>query len=164
MRNTCVLLCIAVVLLLSACGYRSSRVEEGMMRFLEAEENLPAGKLYVFQTEPWMENENKQNHFATVLYGGGEYPPALEKVYEGAVYLSYLHPYEIAVFCCKTREATEDIAKLCLSRLESLKGFWKDSDERAIVQNGTVKIVNRYVFLIVSEDAQQDFSALKHIF
>ena len=159
MRNVRIFICILALILLPSCAYPPIKAEDGIRAFLQAETGVPSGRVYALQQE----DSADSSELVALLYGNGTYPPVFEKIEDGAVYLAYSHPYEIAVFRCKTRAATEELTKLCLDRLACLCAFWKNGEQRETTARGTVKVSGRYVFLIVGDEPEHIFSSLKSL-
>ncbi|MEE0969308.1 MAG: hypothetical protein U0M06_08075, partial [Clostridia bacterium] len=84
---------------------------------------------------------------------------------------SGLYASEFAVFLCSSRRDTEEIADLCLARIDSMKLFLNlNSDKLSIAEssrrsaeNAKVAIFGNFVVMAVSENAEMSINAARDL-
>ena len=98
-----------------------------------------------------------------VTFGNGHLPPELDEVVDAAVYLSYTHPVELAVFRCKSTDGTDAVAAMCLRRLDYLRHHRiNQSDElHAYLDRARVTVCGKWVILTVSSDPDAAIRAVR---
>lgn len=155
-----ILLLCAVCLPLCASCSSHKELDLALEEMCRTEAMLPAGQKYLL-SEPLKKGWKKlsQEHLAT-LFRSTTFPPALENVTQGALYLSFSHPFEIAVFACASRADCDAVAQLCLGRLEAVRSYWRESEYAEVCNSGSVTVCGNYVLMVISsspEDAVKAF-------
>ncbi len=130
---------------------------------------MPSGRVYRTDSTPGA-SDYLSPSLLTALYGNGELPPVLTRVKSEALRASSgLFTCELAVFECNSRRDTEEVADLCLYRLDTIRHFLNLNSEKLglsdknfnAVQNGRVEIAGKYVFMAVCEDSEKAIRAAK---
>jgi hypothetical protein len=99
-----------------------------------------------------------------VLYGEGELPWQLSLLEDYGLFLSTAqHPCEFAVFRCYARSDTDDVAAMCLSRLDTLRIHYKNTQYASYTQNARVVVIGKYVLLLISSDPEHALGAAKRV-
>ncbi len=70
-------------------------------------------------------------------------------------------PLEFAVFRCSDMRGTATAAKLCRTRLEMVRGAWKDTAYAALTAEGVVTVEGSYVFLIIAPNPDRALRAAR---
>jgi hypothetical protein len=80
---------------------------------------------------------------------------------DGALFFSTTaHPFECMVFRCISRSDTDVVAERLLCRMEALRQQYKGSDEQAVIENGGVRVIGKYVIFIVAEQSESMIDAV----
>lgn len=119
---------------------------------------LPVGRVYRISPEGG-ENAADEALLSAVL-GEGSPPAALDAVSEGALYLSFTAPCEVALFYCPRADRTREVAQMCLSRLSRLRAYWEGKGEEKIPE-GRVYVRGNWVILCFLEDSEAFLQAFR---
>ncbi len=158
--------------LLSSCfGTTDMGTSEIVRAMLNTQSNLPAGKLYTTLSTPGAE-DYLSSELLRALYGTEGSFDAFGNAAEIAIRAaSGLHANEFAVFRCRSRRDAEEIADLCLARIDTIEHFIRlnsdvlgvpDSDLLS-AENAKVTIYGKYVIMALSKDADAAIEAAKDI-
>ncbi|MBQ8432931.1 MAG: hypothetical protein IJX28_08625 [Clostridia bacterium] len=153
-----VLLCLP--LLLAGCGAKPPDAAAAMEALCQSQASLPAGQIYVLSA-PTDDAAHPSDTLLSALFGNGRMPIALDLVEDAAFFLSYASPCELAVFYCKTADGTEDVAKMCLQRLDTLKHYWTDDASVALLERAGVTVRGTLVLLYVCNDPDAALRAFR---
>ena len=152
------------VLLLSSCGRAApppsaSEVLTAMLEAAEATtQPLPDGVIRLTSAPPDSPNRLTETFFSA-LYGEmargllseGENRAPL--VQDAALYLSASpYPCELGVFRCADGGGAEEVADLCLGRLDTLARGFAGGEYEAVAAKGRVAVVGNWVLLVLCED------------
>lgn len=142
-----VMLCVS----LWACQRREVGASERLRELMESAQTLPAGTVYHKNAEEGSEAYLSPSLVAA-MYGEDANDTYFPLIADYAVYLSsFAEPYEIAVFCCYSATDAEEIAKMCLARLDILRVALANTAYRELVSSAEVCIERRTVILYVAE-------------
>ena len=150
------ILLLTLCLLLSACIRTDTVSPHQVLEALcQAETPLPAGRIYVLSA-PQDSTRHPSDNLLAATFGNGCLPPEMDQVADAAFFLSYTHPCELAVFHCKTADGTDQVAEMCLRRLDSIKQYRTNSSTEeayaAYLENACVTVRGKWVILLVSSD------------
>ena len=154
---------ICLCICLSACkAFPAASPTELLEAMCNAERPLPSGRIYV-RSAPQDSDIHLGDELLAVTFGNGTLPPEIDEVTDAAVYLSYTHPCELAVFRCKTADGTDAVAAMCLRRLDFLKTHRVDqsSETDVYLDSARVTVWGRWVIFTVSSDPDAALRALK---
>ena len=154
------LLCAVWLPLLSSCSPRKE-LDLALEEMCRTEGSLPAGQKYLLSKPTKKEWKQISEEHLAALFRSASLPPALENVTEGALYLSFSHPFEIAVFACESRGDCDAVAQLCLGRLEGLRAYWGESSYAEICDRGRVLNCGNYVLMIVCSSPEEAVKAFR---
>ncbi len=132
---------------LVSCGSRPTP-EAVLQDICAALPALPDGRVY-FLSAPEDDARHPSDALLATLYGNGALPPVLDEVEDAAFYLAYTGQCEFAVFRCRSRAATEEVAALCLSRIDLLR---RNAVEPEALESACVVTRGRWVLLSVCSD------------
>lgn len=156
-KMSCVAMAFALLLFIS-CSNKGLSAEE-VLNDVCPDLNLSAGHLYLSNSE-----EGSEHYMSPALFSvmfGREKPEAVK---EYAVFASSFDvPFEIAVFKCYSSSSCDEVERLCLSRLDVLKRFYKDSEYSYIIDDAFVMHDGNFAIMVVSENEKDISSALKKI-
>lgn len=156
-KMSCVAMAFAL-LLFTSCSNKSLSAED-VLNDVCPDLNLSAGHLYLSGSE-----EGSEHHMSPALFSvmfGRETP---EVVKEYALFVSSFNvPFEIAVFKCYSSSSCDEIEKLCLSRIDHLKRFYKNSEYSYILDNAFVMCDGNFTIMAVSENEKDICSDLKKV-
>ena len=133
--------------------------------------DLPAGNTYTTKSTPGA-HDHLSESLLTALYGTNGYPEVFGRAESISLWISSgLHACEFAVFLCSNRRDTEEIADLCLGRIDTMQHFVNANSAKlsleeassANLKEATVAVVGRYVIMAVSSDAKSAVSAAKEM-
>lgn len=156
-RMSCIAITI-ILLLFTSCSNKSLSAEE-ILSDVCPDLNLSAGHLYLSNSEEGSEHYMSPALFSVIF--GKEIPEAVK---EYAVFVSSFDvPFEIAVFKCYSSSSCDEVERLCLSRLDDLKRFYKDSEHSYILNDAFVIHDGNFAIMVVSESEKDICSALKRI-
>lgn len=160
-----VFLTVLVLFALPSCG-DSTTAPEIIDALLENEIAPPACEKY-YSDARIGSSSYLSPQLLSVAYG---IPDGFDGIISAAVCLSSAgRPCEFAVFQCKSRAYTEDVALFCRGRIDSLKRNASSSakfigmtreDYLRYINNSAVVISGRWVALIISSDTQSALKAL----
>ena len=164
MRNLRVLLLVlSILLLLCACAKEQATAAQVLSALIDAEIGLPAGQIYL-SAAPEDDAAYLSPDLVAALYGEGELPWQLSLLEDYGLFLSTAqHPCEFAVFRVRARSDTDDVAAMCLSRLDTLRMHYKDSVYAAYLQNARVVVCGKYVLVLISSDPEHALRAAKGV-
>ena len=128
-----------------------------------AEIGLPAGQVYL-ASAPKESEAYLAPDLMAALYGEGELPWQLSLLEDYGLFLSTAqHPCEFAVFRVRARSDTDDVAAMCLSRLDALCIHYKDTQYASYTQNARVVVIGKYVLLLISSDPDHALRAAQRV-
>ena len=154
LRLPLILLCAWLCISLACCAPSTCATPAELLAAMcEVERPLPAGRVYV-RSAPQDSDSHPCDEMLTVTFGNGHFPPEMDQVADVAVYLSFTHPCELAVFRCKTADGTDAVAAMCLRRLDFLRNHRTDqgSEADAYLESACVTVWGRWVIFTVSSD------------
>ncbi len=163
-RKIAVLIIVIIILsILSSCfAGRDPETSAILSEMLSGAEDLPVGRMYTKKSSPGAEDYLSDDLLAA-LYGSGDAPDVFERVEGISLWTaSGFSACEFAVFLCSSRRDTEEIADLCLGRIDIMRHFISsnsekmslDSSIKARLDTAKVTIIGRYVIMAVSDDAE----------
>lgn len=151
------------LLLLGGCGRQKVSALQVLTALVEAEVGLPAGQIYLVSAKE-DEAAYLPSDMMAALYGEGELPWQLSLVEDYGIWLSSAqHPCEFAVFRCYARSDTDEVATMCTARLDGLRAHYKGSPYASYLQNAQVVIIDKYVLLLISADAQHALDTARRV-
>jgi hypothetical protein len=145
---------MALTLLLTSCTAPSNTAPADLLEAMcRSQASLPVGKCYV-RSAPQDSDRRLTDELLAVTFGNGFLPPEIDEVSDAAVFFSYVHHTELAVFRCKTTDGTDAIAAMCLRRLDFLRNHRTDqgSEADAYLESACVTVWGRWVIFTVSSD------------
>ena len=146
------LLALSILLLLCACAKEQATAAQVLDALVKAEIGLPAGQIYL-SAAPEDDASYLSPDLVAALYGEGELPWQLSLLEDYGLFLSTAqHPCEFAVFRVRARSDTDDVAAMCLSRLDALRIHYKNTQYASYTQNARVVVIGKYVLLLISSD------------
>ena len=146
------LLVLSILLLLCACAKEQATAAQVLDALVKAEIGLPAGQIYL-SAAPEDDASYLSPDLVAALYGEGELPWQLSLLEDYGLFLSTAqHPCEFAVFRVRARSDTDDVAAMCLSRLDALRIHYKNTQYASYTQNARVVVIGKYVLLLISSD------------
>ncbi len=176
MRRLRVTILIFCIMLLSvSCAGEQASAAQVLDALVDSEIGLPAGQIYL---------SGAQEHDAAylspdlmaALYGQGEPPWQLSLIEDYGFYLSTAqHPCEFAVFRTYARSDTDEVAAMCLTRLDALRTYYKDTPYATqyatqhatqyayYLENARVVVMGNYVLLLISSDTEHAIGAAKRV-
>ena len=154
------LLLLCTALFLSACSGPKTTPQNVIAAICEAENGLPAGRLYVLSA-PTDDEKHPSESWLGAMFGNGKVPSAFDLVEDAAFFTSYTEPCEFAAFLCKTKDATQAVSEVCLHRLHSLKLYREGEKDSAPLQNAGVTVRGKWVILYVCKDPQGVLRAIR---
>ena len=157
------LLILSILLLLCSCAKEQATAAQVLDALVAVEIGLPAGQIYLSAA-----SEDDASYLSpdlvAALYGEGELPWQLSLIEDYGLFLSTAqHPCEFAVFRVRARSDTDDVAAMCLTRLDDLRMHYKDSAYAAYLQNARVVVSGKYVLLLISSDPEHALRAAKGV-
>ena len=157
------LLVLSILLLLCACAKEQATAAQVLDALVKAEIGLPAGQIYL-SAAPEDDASYLSPDLVAALYGEGELPWQLSLLEDYGLFLSTAqHPCEFAVFRVRARSDTDDIASMCLSRLDALRIHYKDTQYASYTQNARVVVIGKYVLLLISSDPDHALRAAQRV-
>ena len=157
------LLVLSILLLLCACAKEQATAAQVLDALVKAEIGLPAGQIYL-SAAPEDDASYLSPDLVAALYGEGELPWQLSLLEDYGLFLSTAqHPCEFAVFRVRARSDTDDIASMCLSRLDALRIHYKDTQYAPYTQNARVVVIGKYVLLLISSDPDHALRAAQRV-
>jgi hypothetical protein len=153
----------ASMLLLCSCAKEHATAAQVLSALIDAEIGLPAGQIYL-SAAPEDDASYLSPDLVAALYGEGELPWQLSLLEDYGLFLSTAqHPCEFAVFRVRARSDTDDVAAMCLSRLDALRIHYKDTQYASYTQNARVVVIGKYVLLLISSDIAHALGAAKRV-
>ncbi|MBE6538301.1 MAG: hypothetical protein E7671_02420 [Ruminococcaceae bacterium] len=169
-RLACLLAFLLVLLLFSSCSAVSDVSSEHVLAaMISSAKDLPAGKIYTTASSPGAPDYLSQD-LLTALYGSGDYPSVFERTREISIWTSSgLYAVEFAVFFCNTDRDTEEIADLCLGRIDDMRRFVNENSDKLSLEQSVIKgldgakviIAKRCVIMAVHSSASIAIDAAK---
>ena len=155
----CLLLTLA--LLLGGCGGAQVSPAEVLDAMCATQKPLPAGKILI-RSLPQENDRHLSDTLLAVTFGNGSLPPALDGVRDAACFFSYTQPCELAVFLCNSNNAAQNVAKMCLRRLDLLKvQYAHDAANQDCFENAAVVVRGKWVVLCVAPDPSAALRAFR---
>ena len=157
------LLVLSILLLLCACAKEQATAAQVLDALVAAEIGLPAGQIYLSAA-----SEDDTSYLSpdlvAALYGEGELPWQLSLLEDYGLFLSTAqHPCEFAVFRTRARSDTDNVAAMCLSRLDALRIHYKDTQYASYTQSARVVVIGKYVLLLISSDPDHALRAAQRV-
>ena len=157
------LLVLSILLLLCSCAKEQATAAQVLDALVKAEIGLPAGQIYL-SAAPEDDASYLSPDLVAALYGEGELPWQLSLLEDYGLFLSTAqHPCEFAVFRVRARSDTDDVAAMCLSRLDALRIHYKDTQYASYTQNARVVVIGKYVLLLISSDTEHALRAAQRV-
>ena len=157
------LLLLSILLLLCSCAKEQATAAQVLDALVAAEIGLPAGQIYL-SAAPEDDASYLSPDLVAALYGEGEPPWQLSLLEDYGLFLSTAqHPCEFAVFRVRARSDTDDVAAMCLSRLDALRIHYKNTQYASYTQNARVVVIGKYVLLLISSDPDHALSAAQRV-
>ena len=149
--------------LLVGCAKENATAAQVLDALVGAEIGLPAGQIYL-GSAPKDSDAYLPPDMIAALYGQGELPWQLSLAEDYGIFLSTAqHPCEFAAFRCYARSDTDDIAAMCLTRLDALRIHYKDTQYASYTQNAQVVVIGKYVLLLISSDPAHALRAAERV-
>ena len=146
------ILLLCVFLAFSAAGCGKNESAQDILYRICADSELPSGTTYLSGV-PEGSSSYLSTDTAEVLYGEEAADEVFPLVKDYAIYLSsFAEPYEVAVFECYSRSDTDEVAKMCLERAETLKVSLRGTQYSSIAENAKVEISGKFVIMVVAGD------------
>ena len=162
-RLVCTLLSVWLICHFCACARTEASAAEVLDAMIGAEIGLPAGQVYL-ASAPKESEAYLAPDLMAALYGEGELPWQLSLLEDYGLFLSTAqHPCEFAVFRVRARSDTDDVAAMCLSRLDALRIHYKNTQYASYTQNARVVVIGKYVLLLISSDPDHALSAAQRV-
>ena len=155
-RALCLLFAaLALLSLCSSCATAQLSPQERLLAMLREETKIPAGRIYL-RSAPTDDAAHLSNALLAQLFGNGALPPAVEGIVDAACYLSYSHPCELGVFLCRSAVSAQEVASMCLCRIDFLKAHptYEGLDPAAVaacLENASVTLRGSCVILRIWE-------------
>ena len=157
------LLVLSILLLLCACAKEQATAAQVLDALVKAEIGLPAGQIYL-SAAPEDDASYLSPDLVAALYGEGELPWQLSLLEDYGLFLSTAqHPCEFAVFRVRARSDTDNVAAMCLSRLDALRIHYKDTQYASYTQSARVVVIGKYVLLLISSDPDHALRAAQRV-
>ena len=153
----------ASMLLLCSCAKEHANAAQVLSALIDAEIGLPAGQIYLSAA-----SEDDASYLSpdlmAALYGEGELPWQLSLLEDYGLFLSTAqHPCEFAVFRVRARSDTDDVAAMCLTRLDTLRIHYRDTQYASYTPNARVVVIGKYVLLLISSDTEHALRAAERV-
>ena len=172
-KTICALLSLIIIaLFLTCCGKNNRPKTDAILcAMLSCAKELKAGTVYTTASSPGAPDYLSEG-LLEALYGHGDFPDVLGRAESISLRASSgLYAEEFAVFLCRSRRDTEEIADLCLGRIDTIRYFINanseklslDSDISAALDNAKVIISGHYVIMVVSKDPSVAIAAAKEL-
>ena len=147
-RYICILLLLSL-LLLPSCARNERSAEDIFFDVCEKLPPLSFGKLYLSDRSAGDAAFMSPALFESLF--GADVSPLVE---EYAIYLSsFAFPCEVAIFKCFSPSETSLVERACLSRLDLLRRYFKDTEHASTVDSAYVMKKGLFVIFIVSAGA-----------
>lgn len=147
------------VLTLPSCAPKANSAED-ILRCICASVELPAGQTYLSLSE-----EGEKNYLspdtAEALYGSDSLEEDFPLIEEYAIYIAASAPCEIAVFRCRSRSDTDDVAEMCLERADMLGTLMKGTALDELYGQISVTRHKKYVLMILCNAPVQALDAAR---
>jgi hypothetical protein len=161
--KTLPLLLLLPLLFLCSCARADASSAQVLSALIDAEIGLPAGQIYL-SSAPEDDASYLSPDLVAALYGEGELPWQLSLLEDYGLFLSTAqHPCEFAVFRTRSRSDTDEIAAMCLARLDALRIHYKDTQYASYTQNARVVVIDKYVLLLISSDTEHALRAAERV-
>lgn len=154
----CLLMLLLLLLVFNGCASTAAVPESLVQAMMQAEKPLPAGRLYVLSA-PAGDSQAPTEELLAATFGNGAPPQELARVTDAAFFLSYTQPCEFAVFLCDSRAATDEVARMCLRRVDAVLRERGTVDEQTSSHAVTVR--GRWVILCLSSDPDAALRAFR---
>ncbi len=156
-------LCLLLVFTLCGCAKENATAAQVLDALVESEIGLPAGQIHL-SCAPEDSAAYLSPELMAALYGEGELPWQLSLAQDYGIFLNTAqHPCEFAVFRCYARSDTDEIAAMCLSRLDALRIHYKNTQYASHTQNARVVVIGKYVLLLISNDPEHALDAAERV-
>lgn len=159
---------LLVLPLLSSClMIKTPDASAVLTEMLKVEKQLPAGRRFTTKSTPGAP-DHLSEAMLNALYGADTFPEVFDRVEEISLWLSSgLRACEFGVFLCASRRDAEEVAELCLGRIDTMRHFINlnseklslDSSSAENIKNAKVAVYGRYVVIAVSSKAEKAISA-----
>ncbi len=172
-KTISVLLSIVIVsVLVTSCGRNDRPKTDAVLgAMLSCVNDLKAGTVYTTASSPGAPDYLSES-LLEALYGHGDFPDVLGRAESISLRASSgLYAEEFAVFLCSSSRDTEEIADLCLGRIDTIRYFINANSEKlsldanisVTLDNAKVIISGHYVVMAVSKDASIAIAAAKEL-
>lgn len=162
MKKSIYLIILIFSLFLISCSQKDLSAEN-VLKHTYPDLNLSSGHLYLSNSTEGSENYMSPALFS-VMYSKNQTDGVPKTVEEYAIFVSSFElPFEIAVFRCYSPSSCDEIEKLCLSRLDALKKFYKNSEYSQILNDAFVMRDGKFVIAVISQDQKSISDSLKKI-
>lgn len=163
-------LAICILPFFSSCNSQQDVSSADLLSaMLSASKNLPAGRIYTTKSTPGAPDYLSDDLLAS-LYGTDGYPSVFGRIKEISIWTcSGFYATEFAAFLCNTSVDAEEIADLCLGRIDDMRRFLNENsaklslDAYAVsgLNSAKVIITGRCVIMAVCADADTALNAAK---
>ena len=161
MKSRFIILSAIILLLLSSCSQKDISVKEILSKMSACEKDAPAGHVY------FSDDKIGDEHFASDLLLNALFGERISMAGSFAIRTSsFAHPYGYAVFKANTSEDVNDIAKMCYSRIETVKNLIsREGDEEALslVTDARVYVSGQYVILLMTDNNDVMLDTVKKV-
>ena len=167
MRIVCLCLVIILPFCLLSCSQERG-VKEIFDEFSKKYGSLPCGVLYSSEREEW-EDGYFSDKMRQQLFAREDGTSELEHVSEYCVYLgSYNNEfYELGIFLCASHSEAQQVAKMCLRRIDTVKGL-RSMHGTAVslssLSGAFVQIYGKYCVYSIMPDNATAESAFNSVF
>ncbi len=150
------LIILILSLSLVACSQSTKSAEQLLASVTQELTELPAGHVRILGT-PEYDPHYLPISLLRIMLASSEHFEEENKISELALFLSDTEELcEIAVFCADSSSSAEDIAELCIKRVNMLKSSPSLSKEnKEIAKNSRIILHGRYLLYAVSENADE---------
>lgn len=152
-------------LLLCGCAVRRSQsTDELLIKLLEisGEDFEDNGSFYFSEA-----GEGSLGYFSeedkSLMYGENTVKQTFDKIESCAVFVCARVPGEIGVFKCYSSSDTDEVARMCLERADSIKILLKNSEWMEKSNNICVTVHKKYVLFSFCDNSQKLEKKLKQL-
>ena len=156
MRSRFIILLAIIITFLSSCSQKDISVNDILSKMVACETNAPAGRVY-FSSAKFGDEHFASESLLSALFG-----KEIEMAESFAFRISsFAMPYEYAIFKCSS-EDTNDIAKMCHRRIESVKRLALREGEDTNISS-RVYVSGGYVIMLITDSNDTLLDAAKSV-
>ena len=144
MKRAAVFFCVISLFFFVSCGRADKRSALDILSEKMSDVgDIPSGSIYLSTSEEW-ESSYLSPELLSVMYGENA-EESLALCSDIAIYLSERAPYEIAVFKCYSSADAENIAALCMKRMDNMRVILKNTEWYSASLDSRVEVFGRVV-------------------